>query len=203
MDALLLTGFQLDFLPGGSLSIPEGNKVVDTINTCMDNFSSVILCKDWHPANHSSFAANHLWRRPGQTMTIAGEARLLWDMHCVMDSFGAELAPQLQTDKIEKTFFKGTNPDKDSYSCFFDEAGISNGLLEYLEEKKTYTLYLAGMPLEYEIYYTALDALNRGFRTSILTDACCALNEENKDTILAELHSKGAGLVKSTSIIKP
>lgn len=203
MTALILTGFQLDFLPGGSLSIPEGNNALATINACMEKFSTVLLCKDWHPANHSSFAANHLWRRPGQTMTIGGEERILWDMHCVMNSFGAELAPQLQLDEIDKTFTKGTNPEKESYSCFFDEPGISNGLLEYLEDKKIRALYLAGMPLEYEIYYTALDSLNRGFKTTILTDACCALNKQNSETILAKLHSKGAVLVKSKAIIKP
>lgn len=193
MNSLLLCGFQIDFLPGGSISVPKGDKAIPLINECMDKFDKVVFCADQHPANHNSFAANHLWRRPGQSMTIDGESRLLWDMHCVKGSFGAEIHPKLEEDKIDKFFNKGTDPQKDSYSCFWNAADKEKtGLEAWLSSQSIDSIFLAGMPLEFEIRYTALDAIRLKIKTHILEDACFALDPEKQKGALEELAAAGA-----------
>ena len=71
----------------------------------MEVFELVVSVRDWHPANHLSFAANHLWRNPEQIIDIEGVSQLLWPMHCVQNSFGAELAIGLKEEKIHRHFF--------------------------------------------------------------------------------------------------
>ena len=58
MKALLVTDVQNDFLPGGALAVPEGDEVVPVINELMPAYDLVVATRDWHPANHGSFAAN-------------------------------------------------------------------------------------------------------------------------------------------------
>ncbi|MDP4711223.1 MAG: isochorismatase family protein [Saprospiraceae bacterium] len=201
MKALLLLGFQIDFLPGGSLSIPDSGRAVPLANTYMPLFSEVVLCLDQHPADHSSFAANHLWRRPGQTIPIADQPRLLWDMHCVKGSFGAEIAPGLDTERITFTCQKGTDPSGESYSAFWNsEHQEPSGLSEYLSAQSISGLYLMGMPLEYEILHTALDALQLGLKTIVLRDACFPLQPEQQSETLRQLEAAGATIILTKAL---
>ena len=63
MKALILVDIQNDFLPGGALAVPAGDKVIPVINLLQPLFPIVVATQDWHPANHRSFAANHPGRR--------------------------------------------------------------------------------------------------------------------------------------------
>ena len=60
MKALIIVGIQNDFLPGGALPVKGGNAVIPLLNKLQKNFDIVIATQDWHPANHSCFASNHL-----------------------------------------------------------------------------------------------------------------------------------------------
>ena len=64
--ALILIDIQNDFLPTGALPVRNGDKVIPVANRLADHFDLVAASKDWHPADHKSFAANHPWRKPGQ-----------------------------------------------------------------------------------------------------------------------------------------
>lgn len=201
MKALLLLGFQIDFLPGGSLSIPDSGRAVQLANAYMPLFSEVILCLDQHPADHSSFAANHLWRRPGQTIQIANQPRLLWDMHCVQGSFGAEIAPGLDTERITFSCRKGTDPSGESYSAFWNiERQEPSGLSEYLSAQSVGSLYIMGMPLEHEIRHTALDAIQLGLNTNILQDACFPLQPAQQSETLRQLEAAGATIILTKAL---
>ena len=57
--ALLVIDMQNDFCPGGALGVPGGDTLVEDINALMEDFSTVLLTQDWHPAGHSSFASSH------------------------------------------------------------------------------------------------------------------------------------------------
>ena len=57
--ALLMIDIQNDFCPGGALAVADGDGVVDVVNAMQDDYPVLVLTQDWHPANHSSFAANH------------------------------------------------------------------------------------------------------------------------------------------------
>ena len=59
MKALILVDIQNDFLPGGALAVPDGDKVIPVVKLLQPLFPVVVATQDWHPANHGSFAANH------------------------------------------------------------------------------------------------------------------------------------------------
>ena len=57
--ALILVDIQKDFLPGGALAVPDGDAVTAVANRVQGQFPHVIATKDWHPADHRSFASQH------------------------------------------------------------------------------------------------------------------------------------------------
>ena len=91
MKVLVIADVQNDFCPGGALPVPEGDQVVPIINRLQAGFDLVLATQDWHPANHGSFAANHPGRRPGEQIELAGLPQILWPVHCVQNTPGAEL----------------------------------------------------------------------------------------------------------------
>ncbi|MBV8378053.1 MAG: isochorismatase family protein, partial [Verrucomicrobia bacterium] len=104
MDALLVIDVQNDFLPGGALAVPDGNQVIPMVNGLVERFDLVLATQDWHPANHGSFAAIHLNRQPGDVIDLNGIMQVLWPVHCVQGSAGAEFASQLRTERFRKIF---------------------------------------------------------------------------------------------------
>lgn len=202
MNALLVVDIQNDFCPHGALEVKDGDQVIPVANALMERFDLVVATQDWHPADHKSFAANHPWRKPGQIIDLHGVKQVLWPMHCVQGTFGAEFAPGLNTAKFTRVFQKGTDPDIDSYSGFFDNARRkSTGLGKYLIEKQVDAVYIVGLAADYCVKFTALDALELGFITYVVTDGTRGVNIEQADTekALAEMADKGAILITSTS----
>src|SRR6266446_2943523 len=94
MNALLVVDIQNDFLPGGALAVPDGDRVIPIINRLMDHFDLVLATQDWHPADHGSFASNHPGRKPGDVIDLNGVPQILWPIHCVQYSFWAACSPQ-------------------------------------------------------------------------------------------------------------
>ncbi len=203
MQALLLVDIQNDFLPGGALEVPRGDEVVPVANALIPHFDLVLASQDWHPADHSSFAANHPWRKPGQVIDLHGLEQILWPIHCVQGSFGAEFANGLHTDAVERIFRKGTDPAIDSYSAFFDNGHRkSTGLAGYLREQGVDTVYLLGLAQDYCVKYTVLDALREGFTTYLVADGTrpVELQPGDGEKALAEMRKAGAQIVTSNEI---
>lgn len=177
--ALILSCLQNDFLDWGSLGIEGADGIVEFANQKMKEFDLVVAIQDWHPATHQSFAANHPWRKPGQIIQIDGQSQRLWTMHCVQDTFGAELAVDLDDGKIDAVFQKGTNKSVDSLSPFFDEQGNqSTNLATYLQEKAIQELYILGLMTEYDIRKTALDGLKIGYTVNVFQTGCCGFDKD-------------------------
>jgi len=203
MDALLVIDIQIDFCPGGALEVADGDQVIPVANRLIDQFELVVATQDWHPGNHKSFAANHPWRYPGQVIDLNGLDQILWPIHCVQGSFGAEFAPGLDTGQFERIFTKGTDPEIDSYSGFFDNGHRkATGMGEYLKEKDVDTVYVVGLAADYCVKFTVLDALELGFKTYLVTDGTRGVNLEPDDTekALKEMSEKGAILIDSADI---
>ena len=202
MNALLVVDIQNDFCPHGTLEVKNGDEVIPVANALMDHFDLIVATQDWHPANHKSFAANHPWRKPGQVIDLNGLEQILWPIHCVQGTFGAEFAPGLHTDKFTRIFRKGTDPEIDSYSGFFDNGHRkSTGLGEYLKEKQVDAVYIVGLAADVCVKYTVLDALELGFTTYLVTDGTRGVDLEKGDTerAIAEMADQGAILVTSAS----
>jgi len=203
MKALLLVDIQNDFCPNGALEVPRGDEVVPVANRLMDRFDLVVATKDWHPADHKSFAAQHPWRKPGDVIDLNGLEQILWPMHCVQESYGSEFHKDLNTDKIDHIVYKGVDPEIDSYSGFYDNGHRkATGLAEYLRDKGVDELYIVGLAADVCVYYTVLDALELGFKTHLVTDGVRGidLNEGDVARALEDMKEKGANLIKSTEI---
>ena len=133
MNVLILVDIQNDFLPGGALAVAEGDRIIPLVNTLSTKFSRIVATQDWHPADHGSFASSHPGKSPGEKMDLNGLEQVLWPVHCVQQSKGAEFSDQLKVSVIEKVFVKGTDKNIDSYSGFYDNGHRkSTGLAEYL-----------------------------------------------------------------------
>lgn len=106
MRALLLVDIQNDFVPGGALAVPDGDRVVTVANRLIPLFELVVATKDWHPADHGSFASQHAGHKIGDTIDLNGLQQTLWPDHCVQDTAGADFVDGLETGGIDRVFLK-------------------------------------------------------------------------------------------------
>jgi nicotinamidase/pyrazinamidase len=201
MKALLLVDIQIDFIPGGSLAVPGGNEIISIVNNLQQQFDVVAATQDWHPGNHKSFASNHKDKNTFDIIQLHGLEQVLWPDHCVQGTKGAEFSKELNMNKVEAIFRKGTDPEIDSYSGFYDnEHRKTTGLADYLKGKQATEVYIAGLAADYCVYYTAKDALLEGFMTYIIEDAVRAINVEGFKKAKEDILSKGGKIINSSDI---
>ena len=201
MRAFIVVDVQYDFLPGGALAVPEGDQVIPVINALMPKFNLVVATQDWHPANHGSFATNHPNKNPGEVIDLNGLAQVLWPVHCVEGTHGAELSVDLDRNRIQRIFQKGTDPGIDSYSGFFDNGHRkSTGLAEYLRSRDVDDVYIAGLTTDYCAKFTALDAIKENFNTWLFIDATRAVNLQAGDfeKAIGEMKENGVHILDSS-----
>jgi nicotinamidase-related amidase len=183
--ALVVVDLQRDFCAGGALAVPDGDAVVGPVNALIDQFRStgnpIYLTRDWHPADHSSFA----------------DQGGLWPPHCVAGTEGADFHPNLQVGDGMTVVSKATEREGDAYSGFqgtdlgaqLAAAGISEVLV-------------CGLATDYCVKATALDAVQAGLATTVLTDAIRGVEVQPGDTqgALDELRAAGAKFADSSSL---
>ncbi len=179
MKALLIIDVQNDFIKGGTLAVQKSEKVIPVINKLMDKFDLIIASQDWHPNQTVHFDK--------------------WPAHCVAESRGAEFPSDLNKDKIDQIFYKGTGNKDDGYSAF-EATNIQ--LTEYLKQKGVKDLYICGIALEYCVKASALDALKEGFNVFLVKDATATFSDESEkvDLEYEELCEAGAMVVQSDDI---
>jgi len=204
MRALVLVDLQNDFLPGGALAVREGDRVIPIANRLQREVDLAVATQDWHPRDHTSFASQHVGKRPGELITLEGLPQVLWPDHCVQLTHGAAFAATLDTKRIAKIFPKGMDRRVDSYSGFFDNGRRHDtGLAAYLRLKGVRELLVCGLATDYCVKWTALDAAELGFDTFVVVDACrgVELNEGDVDDALDELEDAGVELVESDELL--
>jgi nicotinamidase/pyrazinamidase len=196
MKALIAVDIQNDFIKGGALAVPGGEEVVPVVNALMQRFETTIATQDWHPQDHGSFASEP--ELIGTMGKLAGLDQVLWPVHCVQDTQGAEFVPGLDTEKFDTVIRKGTDSEIDSYSGFFDNAKRKEtGLDALLKEKGVDELYITGLATDYCVKFTVLDALELGYRTFVIPQACRGvnLNPDDAENALKEMQEKGAVII--------
>lgn len=181
-SALIIIDLQNDFVPGGALAVPGGQEIVPVVARLTKlPFDTIVATQDWHPANHESFASQH-HLKPGDVVQVEGIDQILWPTHCVQNSRGAEFVPGWDTSAVSHIVQKGTNRSVDSYSTFFDNARrFSTGLETYLRSHGIQRLFLVGLATDYCVKYSAMDAIDLGFDTYVVTDACRGINLQPGD----------------------
>jgi len=176
-DALLVIDMQYDFLPGGSLGVPEGDQVLAPVNAAMAQFAArglpVYASRDWHPENHCSFT-----ERGGP-----------WPPHCVADTRGAAFSEELVLPADTVIISKADSADADAYSAFNGTA-----LADHLRQHGVTRVFVCGLATDYCVLNTALDARAEGFETVILPEAMRAVNVQAQDgeRALAQMREAGA-----------
>src|SRR5205814_1228968 len=205
MKALVLVDLQNDFLPGGALAVPRGDEVIPIANRLQPRFGLVVATQDWHPPGHGSFASTRPGRKPGELAELAGLPQVLWPDHCVQGTAGAAFAPTLTMARVEAIVRKGTDPAIDSYSGFFDNGHRkSTRLGEYLREMGITAVYVCGLATDYCVKFTALDAKQLGFDTTLIQDASRGVNLKpgDVDRAVEEMRTAGVRIATSEELLK-
>jgi nicotinamidase/pyrazinamidase len=183
-SALLVVDLQVDFCPGGRLSVPDGDQVVPAINRYMELFREqglpLLASRDWHPAVTSHFK------------DFGG----IWPVHCVQKTPGAAFHPEMEIGPDVIIVSKGMDPGRDDYSAFqgVNEEGTTlPGLLESLGIRH---LYVGGLATDYCVKETVLEGLRRNLHVTLLEDAVAAVNlkPDDGDDAIAEMVAAGAGI---------
>ncbi len=137
----------------------------------------VVGIREWHPADHVSFAARHLWRKPGQQVVFEERALDLLPIHCVQGTFGARWLPGIAALPWSLVVDTGTRRDVDHYSAFEEADGADTGLLAWLKERHAGMLVLAGLPLDGLLGATFEQARALDFDVRLLEKGCSLLRQ--------------------------
>ncbi len=177
-DALIVVDMQRDFMPGGALPVPEGDRIVPVLNSYIALFEErnlpVFLTRDWHPENHISFKGH------------GG----IWPPHCVRGTEGAQFHPDLKIPADNKfVISKGTAQEFDAYSGFQGTV-----LADLLRERGVRRVFVGGVATDYCVKNTLLGAVNLGFQAFLLTDAIKGVDVRPGDVerALEQMLSAGA-----------
>lgn len=189
MSALIIIDLQEDFI-NGSLAVGEANEVIEPILGLLDfNWDAVIATKDWHPADHTSFASNHTnvkpfdvidFPNPDKSLSTKTMPNTAWPVHCVQDTKGAQLDPHFE-HKLNSllpptethTVLKGYLKDREYYSCFTDVwKSHSTELKDYLQKRGIRKVVFVGLAYDYCVLNSAIDAASLGFYSYVIKSCC-------------------------------
>lgn len=184
-DALIVVDVQRDFLPGGSLGVPDGDAIIPILNGYLQQFQAaglpMVVTRDWHPPGHSSFISE------------GGS----WPPHCLQGTGGAEFPEQLELPEEIMLVSKATRRDADAYSGF-----DGTDLRQFLLDAGVRRVFIGGLATDYCVLATVKDAVHAGLEVVVLGDAIRAVNVEpgDGDKALDEMRSLGASTVELAAI---
>jgi len=190
--ALLVVDLQNDFCPGGSLGVPDGDRIVPRVNRTIELFARrglpILATRDWHPAVTKHFK----------------EFGGAWPPHCVQGTKGARFHPGLRLPKDVVLLSKGMDPEQDSYSGFQAVSPQGRDLESVIRDLGVDELYVCGLATDYCVRATALDAVRRGLRVRVLKDAIKGvdLKPGDSETAVEEMRAAGVPLLASRGIAK-
>ncbi|KAH7122159.1 Isochorismatase-like protein [Dactylonectria estremocensis] len=200
--ALIVVDFQEDFCPpNGSLAVANGRAIAPAINALLSlPFALKIATKDWHPADHVSFAANHAGAAPytsSHTIVHPSDparsySTTLWPIHCVQDTPGADLVPELDVDALDEVIEKGLDPSVEMYSAFYDPFHVSDsGLSRTLKDAGVTDVFVVGLASDFCVKATAEHAVEEGYRTFIVTEGTRPVLPDKWDDCKSDMEAKG------------
>jgi len=187
--ALVVVDVQNDFTdPAGGLAVADAEAILPEVNArvaaCRAAGGLVAYTQDWHPARTPHFD------------TDGGP----WPVHCVADTWGAELHPALTVDG--PVVRKGVDGG-DGYSGFSvrdprsgDVTRTELGAL--LEANGVTTVVVVGLAGDVCVAATAQDAVELGFRTVVPLAATrmVELQEGDGERAVARLREAGVEVVE-------
>jgi nicotinamidase/pyrazinamidase len=183
--ALVVVDLQNDFCPGGALPVRGGDEIVAPVNALLASFEEaslpIVLTRDWHPKEHSSFQAG------------GG----LWAPHCVQHTHGAEFHPSLRVPAGAMVISKATRKNEEAYSGF-----QGTDLAARLRRAGVKELFVCGLATDYCVKNTVLDALGLGFTAYVVTDCVRSLKQKDSSEALSAMVARGAAKTTSARLLK-
>ena len=180
--ALIVVDVQRDFCPGGALPARDGNKIVRPLNRVIETFEKenlpIVFTRDWHPRNHISFKA------------YGG----IWSPHCVKNTPGAKFHPELYIPRGAIVVNKATEPKQEAYSGF-----QGTNLATLLRTKGVKEVVIGGLATDYCVLNTAMDALENGYRATVISDCVKGVNVKRTDSATAFRRMSTRGVKTITS----
>jgi nicotinamidase/pyrazinamidase len=171
-DVLVIIDVQNCFLPGGTLPVAEGDKIIPIINRLGALFRNAVMTQDWHTAGHISFASSHPGKKPFETVQLPYGTQVLWPDHCVQGTADADVAKDLRVPHAQLVVRKGYRQHVDSYSAFLEaDRRTMTGLTGYLKERGLKSVYFTGLATDFCVAWSALDAIRAGFEATVIEDA--------------------------------
>ena len=171
-DVLVVIDVKNGFMPGGTLPVLDGDKVVPIINRLAPVFRHVVITQDWHTKGHISFASSHPGKKPFDTVQLPYGTQVLWPDHCIQGTKDADLVPGLQIPHAHLVIRKGHRRHIDSYSAFYEADGKTpTGLTGYLRERGIGQTFFVGLATDFCVAWSALDARKSGFAAYVIEDA--------------------------------
>lgn len=189
MKALYIVDVQNDFLPGGSLAVPNGDEVVPVILDLIDkdHYDEIFVSEDWHPYNHTSFAENH---NVAPFTMVDGEMK--WPIHCVQYSMGACLQSDIFYKLLKSTkmiFYlqKGDNDYLEEYTVNSDQ--LSDELCSFEE------VDVVGLATDHCVKHTALALKSIGLKVNVILAGCRGVSEETTNQAIKEMEDAGITVI--------
>ncbi len=196
---VIVVDFQADFtkFKNGSLavegtdeafvkSVEESTRTLNTANTAHFPIFGTL---DWHPSNHISFFTSHKGKKAFEVIKIRGKDQVLWPPHCIQNTPGAEV---LLDKGLFKAFVKtATDPQFEGYSGFQDDGGKKTDLDGLLKKDKIDKVIIYGIATDYCVRATALDAVELGYRVTLIKNLCRGVAPDTTKSAIEEMKSKG------------
>src|SRR6478736_10411225 len=180
--ALIVTDVQNDFCEGGSLPVEGGAQVAHDIAEILHHwvtkdpkapdYDHVVATKDHHvdPGLHWSKDPDYLDS---------------WPVHCKVGTDGEAFHPNLDPQPFDAIFLKGEHAA--AYSGFEGRTSQGAALADWLRQHRVDRVDVCGIATDYCVRATALDAVDNGFATSLLTQLCAGVAPETTETAMAEM----------------
>lgn len=153
-----------------------------------------VATEDFHPIDHISFAPNH---EPPNNKPYESFATMidpsnsaetkqtrLWPVHCVQDTSGAEILPEINMSKLDAIVKKGQDRRVEMYSGFADafggRLGASLDLAALLRKNRISHVYVVGLAGDYCVKATAIHAQKEGFKTYVIEQGVKSVDPSEK-----------------------
>jgi len=203
---------QNDFCKGGKLPVNEAEEALAAINKLRyiyDAHIKTFISQDWHHENHMSFAERHkkkehsgpeklnLTMEDGSSITVE---QMMWPRHCVENTNGARLHSDLIITPNDIIIKKGTKINVESYSAFGDEFNgkyEETKLNELLIKSGVENIILTGIATDYCVYFTALDAINLGYKVHLILSCTRGVGKLTTDKAISDMKEKGVIFYKT------
>ncbi|KAJ5103840.1 isochorismatase family hydrolase [Penicillium argentinense] len=226
VPALIVVDMQEDFCPPtGSLAVQDGRTIAPLINTLLaqPGFVARVATLDWHPTDHISFASNHPapnnkpfesfieMQNPAPGKETEIKLQQLWPVHCVADSPGAAIIPEIESNRVDLLVYKGKHSQVEMYSAIADAFGnldpavtaqsVNMDLISALRAKGVTDVFVVGLAGDYCVKCTAVDAVKAGFRSWLIEEGTKCVVPAGWDTVKEELRAAGVSVIHADDAV--